>query len=161
MNTVYIIPKSVDPYGFAKQILSKKFNITDFEIDYKANGKPYLKNLPDFYFNISHSNKMQAVAVGDCEIGVDIEFLRKVDLRVARRFTKEEYDYITEADSDMRFFEIWTKKEAYLKYTGDGILGGLNSANVLKSPIPIKTYFKDGYVISVCCEKEVEVKYEI
>ena len=63
-----------------------------------------------------------------------------------------------EADSYNRFFEIWTQKEAYLKFKGTGISGGLNRFNVFEIPEKINTFIIDGYVISVCSEKEFEIE---
>lgn len=151
MNKIYLIKENTDAYEFLKH----KLNIDDAEISFGKHGKPYFKNLPNVYFNISHSGKLQAVALGDSEMGVDIELIRKADLRIAkRRFTANEYAYIAEQDCDNRFFEIWTKKEAYLKYKGTGISGGLNSFDVFKISPKIKTYKTNEYFISVCSESD-------
>ena len=163
MNTLYIISKEVDAYDFLKNILKQKYNIRDPEIVRSSHGKPYFKYLNNFYFNVSHSHDLQVVAICDCEVGVDIQRLRKADLRVARRFTQRERDYILEQDCDMRFFEVWTKKEAYLKYKGIGLKGGLNSFDVFNIPEKITTFIKNDYIISVCSNKEfkLEVQNEI
>ena len=94
------------------------------------NGKPYFTNFPDFYFNISHSADGIAIAVDTKEIGIDIEKIRDVNLRVADRFFTDEekkYVYKDEEFCQKRFFEIWTKKEAYVKKHGLK-LGDLRSA---------------------------------
>lgn len=157
MNIVYLMSHKINPYDFLKKTLKEKFNILMPEIEKGAHGKPYFKE-SDIYFNISHTDALQAVAIGKSEVGVDIEKIRDVNLKVASRFTKEEYDYVMEAESSNRFFEIWTKKEAYLKFKGTGISGGLNSFNVFEIPEKINTFIIDGYVISVCSEKEFEIE---
>ncbi|MDR3361228.1 MAG: 4'-phosphopantetheinyl transferase superfamily protein, partial [Bifidobacteriaceae bacterium] len=45
-----------------------------------------------------------------------------------------------EEDASRRFLEIWTKKEAYLKWRGTGLAGGLESFSVL-APEPFGVVF--------------------
>ena len=129
---------------FVKKKASESLNITfdDIIFDTTVNGKPYIKTHPEFHFNISHTAGAVAVAFGDSPIGVDIEKIRKVDMRVAKRFfTESEKETIkTEAD----FFKVWTKKEAYIKKNGLTIssLRYADSQN-------IHTIEYNGYIISV------------
>lgn len=82
-------------------------------------GKPFVKDLP-VHFNVSHSGDMVVCAVSDCEIGIDIEKIRKVNPRSADKFaTESEKEYISENENG--FFEIWTLKEAYFKCIGTGL----------------------------------------
>lgn len=82
-------------------------------------GKPYAKNLP-VHFSISHSGDIVICAVSDCEIGIDIEKIRSINLRTAERFaTKSEKEHIQKSENG--FFEIWTLKEAYFKCIGTGL----------------------------------------
>ncbi len=162
MNIIYIITKEINHYDFVKQKLKEKFNIDCSEILKTEKGKPYIEN-SDIHFNITHSKDFRAVAIGQAQVGIDAEFLRKADLRVAKRFTKPEQEYISETDSDNRFFEIWTKKEAYLKYLGVGLSGGLDSFNVLEKNDMFKTFIINGFIITVCSEEEYRIEdiYEI
>lgn len=153
MNEIYLLPTNINAYDFVKQ----KFNIEDFEILKTDNGKPYIKTCHSLYFNVSHSKDLQAVAISDSEVGVDIEFIRKVDLRAVKRFTKAEEEYILSENSLERFFEVWTKKEAYLKYNGVGLSGGLNSFNVFEVSPYIKTFKIDQYFLSVCGERDFKI----
>lgn len=150
MNKIYVLKGKCDQYAFVKKLAAEKYNNT--EIVRTEKGKPYFKYIPDLFFSISHSGDITVVAIGDTPLGVDIEKIKKADLRVIKRFLKEEADYITEKDSNHRFFEIWTKKEAYLKCKGTGISGGLNSINVLD--LPFETTVYDDYIISVYREKQ-------
>lgn len=69
-------------------------------------------------------------------------------------FSKAEVAYIEEVteEKDRRFFEIWTKKEAYSKYVGKGLSMGLNSFDVMDEEITklIQSVNKNSYVISFC-----------
>ncbi|MDR1408720.1 MAG: 4'-phosphopantetheinyl transferase superfamily protein [Oscillospiraceae bacterium] len=117
---------------------------------HSKDGKPYFSELPDFHFNISHSGEAVALAAHDSPIGVDIERLRIPELRIAQRhFTPDEQEYI--GGDPTLFFEIWTKKEAYLKYTGEGLRRELTSFSVMKLPgMRFETQVRDGYMITMC-----------
>ncbi len=102
----------------------------DFRIDYGEKGKPYLRDYP-FYFNLSHSGEYVACAVSDSEVGVDIQRCSPADGeclgRLARRFFSEEERRALEqcGDGEERrrlFYRLWTRKEAYGKLTGQGIV---------------------------------------
>ena len=84
--------------------------------------KPYLKNYPNVYFNLSHSEKYVACAVSDSPIGVDIEYINDIDLTVAKHyFYGSEYEYILNNNNQKKaFFELWVLKESYMKMTGLG-----------------------------------------
>ena len=105
MNKIYIFKGECDHYAFLKQKAAEKYN--NVEIIKTEKGKPYFKHIPDLFFSVSHTEGLTVIALGDSEVGVDVERLRKADLRVIKRFLKEEADYIAECDSDRRFFEIW------------------------------------------------------
>ena len=151
MNKLYVLEGECDPYAFVKKLAAEKYNNT--EIVKTKKGKPYFKYIPDLFFNVSNKDSLTVIAMSDSEVGVDVERVKKATLKVIKRFLKEEADYITECDSDYRFFVIWTKKEAYLKCKGTGLSGGLNSVNVLK--LPIQTVAHEDYIISVCNEKDL------
>lgn len=107
------------------------------------NGKPYLTDYPKLYVNISHSGDWAMCAVSDREVGVDIQQHKNIRKGFAKRFfTEEERAYI--ADSKERFFEVWTKKEAYVKAVGVGISVPLNSFSVLEKEY-IKITAPQGY----------------
>ena len=95
------------------------------------NGRPYLSD-DSFYVSISHSGEMAAAAISEEPIGIDVERLRKIDLKLIERVcTEREAEYIKEGDNpEFRFFEIWTAKEAYFKKQGTGITN-LKSVDVL------------------------------
>lgn len=106
-----------------------------FEIS--ETGKPYLR-LPvsggePVHFNLTHSGGVAAVAVcGTAQVGIDIEKVRPVHQGLARRyFAAEEVAGIearTGQDAQLEtFFRCWTRKEAFVKATGEGIRRGLDS----------------------------------
>lgn len=97
--------------------------------------KPYCINTPEIHYNISHSECYVVCAISDEPIGIDIELVKEIDLNLAQRFfTLDEYLYVSNASTELQkqlFYEIWTKKESYIKYQGNGLSIPLNSFSVL------------------------------
>src|SRR5205085_1762232 len=65
-----------------------------------------------------------AIAVGRCELGVDIEMhrpLQAMQALVERVFHRDEQRWLAEqSDLESAFFRLWTLKEALLKAAGTG-----------------------------------------
>lgn len=149
-------------------IVCRNKNIKNKEIVFKNTyyGKPILRNVSNFEFNISHTRNAIAVAQSDFPIGVDIEVIKSAEMEIAQRyFNRLEISYITEnvCDQDKRFFEIWTKKEAYIKYIGKGLSMNLNSFCSFEHNIFYRFYNINGaeYVISVCNHTEKNEEIEV
>ena len=100
---------------------------------YGENGKPYLADLPNTHFSITHSDKWVFLAVADCEIGIDAQMPRKVCPRLAARSTSPEELAWVKEDTEPHFTRLWTMKEAYLKYTGTGLTVRMGTVR----PVPV------------------------
>ena len=133
-------------------------------IAYSDGGKPYLANYEGPHFNISHCSRYVAVGIDETRpVGIDVECRRRVSPSLIRRVCSEaEQRLIAESDDhDMEFLRLWTRKEAYLKYTGTGIvepLAAVPPSNGMDvhwgTPLQIDTHplpDGDGWV-SVCWE---------
>ena len=97
--------------------------------------KPYLANISDIHFNISHSGNFVVCALSDKTVGIDIEQVKPVELKIAKRFfSAGEYEFIAaKADNKtLAFYKIWTMKESYVKWEGKGLSMPLKSFNVLE-----------------------------
>lgn len=97
-------------------------------------GKPYVQADIPVFFNLSHSGDYVVCAIGDEEVGIDIERRGKVRMGVARRFFHpEEVGALEAAPLERRtelFFDYWAVKESYLKYTGEGLAASLSACKV-------------------------------
>ena len=134
-------------------------------------GKPYLENCSDFKYNISHSGDYVAIAYGKEDVGIDIEQIRETDLKIADRFFHhDEIEYITRTNKEQnkRFFEIWTGKEAYLKYTGQGINVPLDSViinveekRIQNIDIGLDVKQVDDLLVTVCALDVTDIDYKI
>ncbi len=103
-------------------------------------GKPFLIDYPDLRFNVSHSGDVALYAVTHGrEVGVDVEHVTSVDwMGMARRFfSRREYDDLLMVAEPLRlsaFFACWTRKEAFLKATGEGLRRDLTTFDVSLPP---------------------------
>ena len=100
----------------------------ELEIAYGEHGKPFLSDHPELSFNLSHSDEMGAVIIGDGRaVGIDIEDTarpRSFEAIALRFFADEERAWMTAGapvESAERFYRIWTNKEAYVKALGVGL----------------------------------------
>lgn len=106
---------------------------TEYEICRNIHGKPYLKEEISCCFNISHSGDYVVCAFSDTEVGVDIEKKLNPRMQVARRFFHPVELAMLESRSEEqgeRFYDLWTVKESFLKYTGQGLSRPLSSFRV-------------------------------
>jgi 4'-phosphopantetheinyl transferase len=92
-------------------------------------GKPELSdNLNKAWFNLSHCKEAVACVVSsEGEVGIDVECLGRYKPSLAEYcMSDEELQCIAEAeDADAEFTLLWTKKEALLKLTGEGIINDM------------------------------------
>lgn len=138
----------------AEALLRMVLGSDDYRIEKNSWGKPYVFGKKDFFYNISHSGRYVVLAWGNSEVGVDVQ-RQGADTKVAaiakRFFTSDEKELLLR--EPQRFFEIWTKKESYLKYIGKGLYQELGSFSVL-DPAPGIRYQYDtlegGYSLSLC-----------
>lgn len=149
----------------ARKLISETLNIDPESIIFKqtSNGKPYALNL-NIAFNISHSGNLVVCAVDENAIGIDVEQIKPINLKIAKRFctddelkyifakapTPDDFVYSDNSDILHRFYEIWTSKEAFCKWTGNGI-SDLNLVNF--NLVNKKSFVTDNYYISIIYDK--------
>lgn len=139
-------------------------NNSDIEIIRSEYGKPYWKGNPDFHFNISHTHNAIAVAVADSPVGIDIERVRPVNDLVVRRFysaREQKYVYGSREETNARFSEVWTRKEAYIKCNERDTSLRAFHVDTYEGEIAkqIETFSIKEYHISVCCSRPSDKVY--
>lgn len=104
-------------------MMLRELGLPDQPWDYNEFGKPFLHDGP--FFSLSHCKKGIAVAMDTQPIGIDIESYRDVTPElIEHTMSQAEQDQINAADDPIKaFIELWTRKEAYVKYLGTGIAG--------------------------------------
>jgi len=130
-------------HGILREILGRYLEVKPewLEYSYGSRGKPAIAGMDsDINFNLSHKNNFALCAVTRNRlIGIDIEFLRpvrEVESLAENNFCPQEFEVIRSLPSGKKeeaFFNAWTRKEAYLKATGEG-LAGLGSVEVSLVP---------------------------
>jgi len=112
------------------------------EFRYGAFGKPALAAGPmgpvaNLHFNLAHSEDLALLAVSRAgPLGIDLERIRVLDDAeelVARFFCPAEFALFHSLPTHLKcaaFFNLWTRKEAWLKATGEGIGHSLHRVQV-------------------------------
>src|SRR5579871_4899449 len=102
--------------------------------EYGRRGKP---SLPGVRFNMAHSHELAVIAISSsAEVGVDVEHVRAMPDVAAiaeRYFCARERAEIMAAEGEAQvatFMTYWTRKEAILKLTGDGLSLPLDCVDV-------------------------------
>jgi 4'-phosphopantetheinyl transferase len=106
------------------------------------NKKPYLVSKDGYplHYNLSHSGDWIVLAIATSQVGTDVEFIDeafKFQEILPDNFSKEEAAYINQEDSTERFFTLWTRKEAILKATGQGLGEHLQITPALNGEHPL------------------------
>ena len=121
---------------------------------YGEHGKPMRSN-GEVYFNLSHSGKYVLCSVSETEIGCDIEKVKEVKWKIAKRFFSEkEYNLLerlkrkkkagkqeektkeSEQIAGQIFTRFWVLRESYVKKTGEGLgiaLEGLDFSDIFQT----------------------------
>lgn len=133
--------------------------------------KPYYQGLYEshnWHFNISHSEDIVACAIDSSNIGIDIEKVRKFPIEIASIFfDEEEQEYCLQ--EDRLLFKIWTRKESYLKATGEGVRGLKRTVGTVKAGELINHFcgyefvevYLDPEYETVICTKRADQYIEI
>jgi 4'-phosphopantetheinyl transferase len=112
---------------------------TDAPLDFVVgpHGKPALASGDGPHFNLSHSGERALVAISaDHPVGVDVELIRPLQRQdaVAERIMSpaelDRYQRAAEADRLHALLDVWTRKEAVLKASGEGITAALRGIDV-------------------------------
>jgi len=122
-----------------KILLGELLNIKPNEISFikSALGKPQLlneKHSSIVSFNISHKTSISVIGITNKgQIGIDVEEVEENDksMRIAERyFSVIELAWINQiqnqAEQNLRFYKVWSMKEAIIKAVGGGIFQNLN-----------------------------------
>ena len=154
--------RSVAADALARQMLGEAMGSAPEAIRfvYAENGKPGIAG-GGYEFSISHSDDIVAVAIHEGPVGIDVEHIREVSPRLAKKYFCDDenfyvfgheprdvdFEYMASTDIRMRFFEIWTAKEAYLKRLGEG-LSHLRAVNTTLYPFE-RHLIDNEYLVSI------------
>jgi 4'-phosphopantetheinyl transferase len=129
-----------------RRLLGARLGVGPESIDlvYGPHGKPALGSRlapSGLRFNLSHRDDVAVYAFSrEGDVGVDVEAVRRLDDadRIAARIfsprENEAYQALGPADRPLGFFNCWTRKEAFVKATGDGLSRPLDGFDVSLAP---------------------------
>ena len=144
------------------------------ELTYDDNGRPMLVG-GGVDFNISHTANYVFCAIAPAKdaktlrVGLDAEEPKRMStlrsLALAERWFVggERREFVREPSLN-HFLEIWTRKEAFLKWTGEG-LRGVKSADVTDVEktrgVRFYDFSTDDVIVTLCCDAEAEPPQEL
>lgn len=181
---LYVYPAGANPSDVCIQAAAKaycaeavrNYDAEAYRIARTEKGKPYFADVPDLYVSLSHSDAYCIVALAPCRVGVDLQSHQKFPnendadalqryLHLAQRFFHPVENAYVQRQPQKRFFEVWTAKESYVKYTGVGLdddfwtysvipvrefdIGGWSAQDTFFQMIP----FAPGYSLCVCTRR--------
>lgn len=115
--------------GFLRCLLAHYLQMSAQELvfDYNSQEKPEIINTQHLFFNLSHTQDYFLIGVSSLfPIGVDIEQYANIDiLNIAQNFfSTRECQALINLQQDKQlelFYTLWTRKEALVKATGEGL----------------------------------------
>jgi 4'-phosphopantetheinyl transferase len=133
-------------HGILRTLLGTYLDITPdrIRLQHGKNGKPSLMDsygVKQVNFSLSHSEDTAVFAFSNqCELGIDIEKIRNIpemEKIFEQYFSAKEHEtfrLLTKNKRREAFFNCWTRKEAYIKATGNGLYTPLDSFDVSLVP---------------------------
>jgi 4'-phosphopantetheinyl transferase len=133
----------VNARGLLRVLLGRYLDVLPSSLlfGYGPRGKPFLAGHDEVRFNVSHSGGLALLAFArGCELGVDIEQERALagSADIARHYfsagEEEALRSLAPEQREAAFFRCWTRKEAFIKATGDGLSRPLDTFDVTLAP---------------------------
>lgn len=177
--------KKQDQYNFllartaVRKLLGRYYNVAPkiLHIQTGRYKKPFIlapqQNKKQIHFNISHSENRVWVAFALTPLGVDVEKIpAKLPIAILENvFSVREIEIIKRsATPQVEFTKLWTRKEACLKATGQGLIDDLTSIEFFDGIHPLQNNTvdlqlfsftpDDEFMVAVCCHKSyTDFKY--
>lgn len=141
---------SIEAYSLLDEMLLALTNTKKAVLRRNENEKPYIEN-KNISFNLTHTDGAVACIIDteDHRVGIDAEVIGRDGQKMIERFfdEKAKQEYALSDDRSLSFAKIWTKKEAYAKFTGIGL-----SDYSTDYPSTCKfTHLKDGDLFVTAC----------
>lgn len=116
--------RSVFAYDLLVNGLKSLYNINELPIfNFNQYGKPFLENIKNLYFSLSHCENAIVCSLAENDVGIDVEDIKPIDIGYFNDMLSEkEFEYVrTRSDKAVAFASIWTRKESLAKLIGKGI----------------------------------------
>lgn len=151
-------------HEYIKSLYKERFDNKACDFVLTQNGKPFIPDSEGFNFSISHTYGMSVIAISEQHVGIDIEKITNINQSVVDKFySSAEKKEINKCDGISRkekTVEIWTRKEAVCKRTGEGITRKTLSFDTSsQKALFLKTYKIENFIISVCAKEKEKVSF--
>lgn len=162
-----ILKSAAASFGVPEGALGGQF------LSFGAKGKPFFKN-SNTHFSISHSEGLWACLIGPSCCGLDVQYIKPCNYNkiAGRFFSEKEALYISE-NGLTAFYKIWTRREAYAKYSGEGFFGVMpdliDDQGELKDTLECgdhivrfeETDIAEGFRATLCVDAEFDGNIEV
>lgn len=137
-------------------------------IEQTPSGKPFIKGAADF--SLSHSENVVALAVageGEQGAGLDVQLLKEPlsPALIRGALSQEEQSLLNEIQNEpdrvKYFYRLYTEKESYVKFTGEGLTKFPREiTNFLGAKFLTKYVFRQNelYCLTVCSKNILSIK---
>lgn len=149
-----LLPKNVQDHCKKRESIAAATELLTMGVQglrYEENNKPVADNC---FVSISHSGDMVAVCTSENPVGIDIEKIddtRNFEKIANRYFHGKEKEFFEQNPTADAFYEIWTKKEAYTKIDGNGVIEIQKGFDVLNiENHQFQTEKVNEYMLTIC-----------
>lgn len=125
-------------------------------------GKPFFTLEPKIHYNISHSGKYVVCLLAGQEVGIDIQIHKKVNYeRMLERMVpgKMIREILDSDEPEKAFFVQWVLREAYIKWTGEGLSRDLRTIQ-MESGWHTLLDLEEGYSGAVWSASPLDIRWE-
>lgn len=139
------IARREDAYVLLAYAVRRRWGLNELPaLTRNEHGKPFFPDFPQFHFNLSHSGPLALCVLDVCPVGADIECIRPHHPNLAQRICcAEELAWLEKQDDQISALcQLWTRKEALVKYLGTGLTLPLRSIRI---PLPPTAQQDDLY----------------
>lgn len=147
-----------------REALQERYGI---HLEYEArgageHGKPFISSRPQVHYNISHSGKYVVCILAPQEVGIDIQIhSRQVNVRrVLERTVPVDLarEILDSPSTEKAFYTQWVLREAYVKWTGEGLSRDLRRVDLDEGWYELLT-IDPQYSMAVYAAKPMEIEW--
>ena len=133
-------------------------------------GKPSFSLRPDLHFSITHSADWWLCGFSSRPLGLDLQVHHShaAPAALSRRFFHPLEDAFLSREGYRSFFDLWSAKESWVKYTGHGFFDDpatfsvVSAAGVFPSVDGAQLRllpFTEGYSLCLCAQTPGEIRF--
>ena len=184
MNSIYIyegpFEKGDQGYPMIRQAAKRHAMEDGLDYDFdgaqiirEEKGKPYFVDIP-LEFSLTHSGQLWMCLFSQLPCGIDLQHVKACEYEKAavRQYTEEEQHYV-QLWGLAGFFDVWVRKEAFCKCTGQGFFTTMPSmadadSNLCEELVwrEKKYYFTeitiaDDLKCVVCSEEKMDIEMRV